>query len=69
MAVVVAILFTVCMTGTGIGSFKFDVGQYRDPVTNATRYRTTLTDFYLGNRYLFDAIFEITFNAVVPTTY
>lgn len=65
MALIVLSVFTVCLVGTGFGSFKYEPHAYLDPVTNVTRYRTGLTDFYLNNRWLVDSIFEVTFNATV----
>nr|KAG5691931.1 hypothetical protein BaRGS_000640 [Batillaria attramentaria] len=67
MAVIVLSVFTVCLVGTGIGSFKYKPVPYQDPVTNLSRYRVGLTDFYLSNRRVFHSIFDVTFNATVST--
>nr|KAG5700945.1 hypothetical protein BaRGS_034230 [Batillaria attramentaria] len=67
MAIIIIAVYTFCLFGTGFGSFKYYPQAYIDPVTNATRYRIALTDFYVNNRRFVNTVFEIICNATIQT--
>ena len=58
-AILVTLVFTVCLSCCGLACFKYDVITYVDPLRNVTSYRSTLTPFYRQNRAAIDAVYQL----------